>query len=84
MHLAIDYAGEGIRVNAVLAGYTMTEGFAAHPDATAEVAEALVSQNPMKRLAMPADIADAVIFLSSPLARFITGETILVDGGQSI
>lgn len=62
----------------------MTEGFSAHPDATAELAETIVSQNPMKRLAMPADIADAVIFLSSPLARFITGETILVDGGQSI
>lgn len=68
----------------MLPGYTMTEGFAAHPDATPELAAYLVSKAPMKRLATADEVADAVIFLSSPLARYITGASLAVDSGQSL
>ncbi len=54
-----------------------------HPDATAELAAKLTSENPMKRLATPEEAADAIIFLCSPLARYITGTGLVVDGGRS-
>ncbi|VUC36675.1 unnamed protein product [Clonostachys rosea] len=81
---AVDHSAEGIRVNSLLAGYTVSDGFISHPDATAELGASLTNLNPMKRLATPEEIADAVIFLCSPLARYITGHGLTVDGGHSI
>lgn len=69
-------------MNSLLAGYTVTDGFMKHPDATAELAAQLTSLTPMKRLAMPDDVADAIILLCSPLARYITGIGLPVDGGK--
>jgi NAD(P)-dependent dehydrogenase (short-subunit alcohol dehydrogenase family) len=71
-------------VNCILSGYTLTEGFLGHPDATVELGEHLASRHPLRRLATPAEIADVVVFLSSPLARFITGASLLVDGGYTL
>jgi NAD(P)-dependent dehydrogenase (short-subunit alcohol dehydrogenase family) len=81
--IAVDHGAEGIRVNSLLAGYTVSDGFMSHPDATAELGASLTNSNPMKRLATPEEIADAVIFLCSPLARYITGHGLVVDGGHS-
>ncbi|KAH7193979.1 uncharacterized protein B0J16DRAFT_370009 [Fusarium flagelliforme] len=80
---ALEYAAEGIRVNSLLAGYTVTDGFMAHPDATAELGASLTTKNPMKRLAAPGEVADAIIFLCSPLARYITGHGLAVEGGHT-
>ncbi|WP_433286546.1 SDR family oxidoreductase [Pseudonocardia sp. CA-142604] len=69
----------GITVNSVLPGPTSTEGF---PAASVPV-EALVARTPLGRLGHPSDIADAVGFLASDGGRWITGQSIAVDGGLS-
>jgi len=69
----------GITVNSVLPGPTYTEGF---PAASVPV-EALVARTPLGRLGHPSDIADVVGFLASDAARWITGQSITVDGGLS-
>jgi 3-oxoacyl-[acyl-carrier protein] reductase len=82
-HLVLGFAREvgarGITVNAVLPGPTDTDGFAA---AGAPV-DALVARTPLGRLGRPDDIADVVGFLASDAARWITGRSIVVDGGFS-
>jgi NAD(P)-dependent dehydrogenase (short-subunit alcohol dehydrogenase family) len=78
--LAIEYAMENIRVNAVCPGYIDTP-FIAHMDE--EKRDLLVSQHPLGRLGKPEEIAKAVIFLSSDDASFITGTSLLVDGGYT-
>lgn len=81
--LAIEWAGRGVRVNAVAPGVTRTEMVDA-AIASGAVSEALHSERtPMGRLARPAEIADAVVFLASQQASFVTGATLVVDGGWS-
>ena len=78
--LASDMAHKGIRVNAVSPGYIQTDmldGIAP----TEEAREACRAQIPLGRLGRPEDIADAVTFLLSPRAAFITGQDLGVDGG---
>jgi NAD(P)-dependent dehydrogenase (short-subunit alcohol dehydrogenase family) len=81
---ALDHGADGIRVNSLLAGYTVTDGFMAHPDGTPEFGEIIASKNPMKRIATPEEAADAIIFLCSPVARFVNGHGLSVDGGHSV
>ncbi|MGW7265350.1 SDR family NAD(P)-dependent oxidoreductase [Streptomyces sp. NPDC054842] len=73
--LAIEYAGRGIRSNAVALGTIKTP---MHPE---ETHEALASLHPVGRLGEVADIVDAVLYLEN--ASFVTGEILAVDGGQS-
>lgn len=81
--LAVEWADRGVRVNAVEPGVTRTEMVDA-AIASGLVNEALyVGRTPMRRLAAPAEVADAVVFLASDRARFITGTTLVVDGGWS-
>lgn len=76
--LAVEYGPKGIRVNVVAPGMTQTDRIASLP----EKAKMLTRmQTPLRSLAEPADIANAVAFLLSPGARHITGETIRVCGG---
>ncbi|MGO9899668.1 MAG: SDR family oxidoreductase [Solirubrobacteraceae bacterium] len=51
--------------------------------AIAGVVEEIEAQTPLRRWAAPEDIADVVVFLASPAARFVTGETICADGGMA-
>jgi NAD(P)-dependent dehydrogenase (short-subunit alcohol dehydrogenase family) len=77
---AIEYAGAGIRVNAVGPGLIRTEGTAAlfgEPDQVAALEQLL----PLGRLGAAADVAEAVAFLASDAARYITGEVLFADGG---
>jgi len=77
---ALDYATAGIRVNAIAPGPINTQRVRA---ATAPgPGRGIVSTVPMQRVGQPADVADAVIWLSSPSAGYITGTVIPVDGGQ--
>jgi len=78
---AIELAPHGITVNAVLPGNIATEGLAANGEAyIAEMAAAI----PLRRLGSVADIAYAALFLASDEAAFITGQTLVVDGGQTL
>jgi NAD(P)-dependent dehydrogenase (short-subunit alcohol dehydrogenase family) len=78
---ALEYAEQGLRVNAVCPGVIdteMVERFTGHePDAEA----AMVATEPVGRLGRPEEIADAVVWLSSSHASFVTGQAIAVDGG---
>lgn len=81
--LAIEWADRGVRVNAVAPGVTRT-AMVESAIATGAVSERMyVGRTPMRRLAEPAEIADAVVFLSSERASFVTGTTLVVDGGWS-
>jgi NAD(P)-dependent dehydrogenase (short-subunit alcohol dehydrogenase family) len=77
--LANDVAGDGITANAVLPGLTNTQAIASQPD---EVKRATWEQQAIKRLGEPEDITGAVLFLTSDDASFITGQALVVDGGQ--
>lgn len=78
--LALEWADQGVRVNSVAPGYFktgMTEGLRHH-----EVwSERLLSRIPLGRFGEPAELVPAVLFLASDLAAYITGSTLVVDGG---
>ena len=79
--LAVDLVDRGIRVNAVCPGYIltpMTEHYAADPQTAAAIRAAI----PMGRFGDPAEVAAAIAFLASDDASYITGETLVVDGGR--
>ena len=79
--LAIEWAEKGIRVNAVGPAYVATE-MTKQNIAAGNVNEAqIIGRIPLGRLAQPADVADAVSFLLSEKASFITGHSLYVDGG---
>ncbi len=75
--LAIELAPHGILVTAVAPGLIAVPG----ADLAPEYVEALVALTPVKRAGQPADVANAVLFLASPAASFITGTILGVDGG---
>jgi len=82
--MALDHVKDGIRVNAVCPGTTLTpwidERLAEAPDRPAAMA-ALVARQPMGRLGTPEEMAAAYLFLASDESAFTTGTTLLVDGG---
>ena len=80
--LAVELAAGGVRVNAVAPGAVLTPRVAALMD-DARRAESAASI-PLGRLATPDDIAHAVTFLASDLAAYITGQTLVVDGGATV
>jgi len=78
--LSSDYASQGIRINAVCPGYIDTPLIKGRTEA---VTQHLVGLHPMGRLGQPEEVAKAVLFLASDDASFITGTTLLVDGGYT-
>ena len=81
--LAAGWAKDGIRVNAVAAGSVptrMTSKYAEDP----EIAAMVNAKTPMGRWARPEEIAAPILYLSSPAASFVTGHTLVADGGYSI
>jgi 3-oxoacyl-[acyl-carrier protein] reductase len=85
-NLARQVAGDGIRVNAVAPGNVLFEGgsWAKHLETRREeVLRYIESEVPMKRFGKPEEIADAVAFLASARASFITGACLVADGGQT-
>jgi 3-oxoacyl-[acyl-carrier protein] reductase len=77
---AIELAPDGITVNGVEPGNILTEGMQA--ERSPEFISAMERSVPLGRLGTPADVAHAVLFLASDEAAYITGTTIVVDGGQ--
>ena len=78
---AIDYAENGIRVNAIAPGGVDTPLIRATTCSTPEGQAMIEGLHPMKRLGQPTEIANAALFLASDEASFVTGEVFAVDGG---
>lgn len=82
--LAVEWAGAGIRVNAVAPGYVRTallvDAFT-HGDLDLDLLEARI---PMGRMAEPEEIASVVVLLAGPESSYITGQTIVADGGMTV
>ena len=78
--LAVEWAASGVRVNAVAPTWVRTELTQAMFDDTTLV-DRILDVTPMRCLAEPADIAEAIVFLASDRARMITGHTLPIDGG---
>jgi NAD(P)-dependent dehydrogenase (short-subunit alcohol dehydrogenase family) len=78
--LAVEWAPHQIRVNAVAPTYVKTP-FIAGLMAQPELVKRIEAMTPMARLAEPAEIASAVLFLASPASAMVTGHTLFVDGG---
>ncbi len=82
-HLAVELAGDGIRVNAVSAGVVDTDALAHFPHRDDIMGNSQL-KTPAGRLTEPNDVADVVLFLVSPLAKMVIGQTVTVDGGYSV
>jgi NAD(P)-dependent dehydrogenase (short-subunit alcohol dehydrogenase family) len=82
-HLAVEWAARGIRVNAVAPGTILTDRVREleHEPGGPEYLEAISAQHPIGRLGEPAEVAQAILFLASDDASFITGAVLPVDGG---
>jgi NAD(P)-dependent dehydrogenase (short-subunit alcohol dehydrogenase family) len=78
--MALDWAGRGVRVNCVAPGYFETELTAGVRDHEV-LGQRLLAKTPLGRFGQPAEVAGAVAFLASAASSYITGQTILVDGG---
>lgn len=82
--LALDWARAGIRVNTVAPGMIDSPIWASAFEANPEIREQYGDRVPAGRWGTPRDVADAVVFLASDAARYVTGETLTVDGGLAM
>ena len=82
-NLAVELGPHNVRVNCVAPGVIKTD-FARALWQNPRIARAAEAATPLKRLGEPDDVAGAVVFLSSPAARYITGQSLVVDGGTTI
>ncbi len=76
---ALDYGDRGIRVNAIAPGPILTDALARAGSAAQQAAAAAM---PMQRVGQPHEVADAVVWLCSEAAAFVTGATLVIDGGK--
>lgn len=77
----VEWAHAGVRVNHVIPGYIASSGLDAYPESSAGSLRAVRRRIPMKRHGTEAELSAAVVFLLSPMAAYVTGATLRVDGG---
>lgn len=82
-HIAVELAPRHIRVNAVSAGVVDTDALKHFPNREQMLSES-AKRTPAGRLVEPSDVANAVLWLVSPFASMVVGQTIIVDGGYSV
>jgi NAD(P)-dependent dehydrogenase (short-subunit alcohol dehydrogenase family) len=81
--LALELGPHGIRVNAIAPTVIVTDLNRELVRTQPQLYRAVLDRTPLGRLGEPEDIAGALVFLASPAARFITGQTLFVDGGYT-
>jgi Dehydrogenases with different specificities (related to short-chain alcohol dehydrogenases) len=81
---ALEYAAHGIRINAVCPGIIDTRMVALMKDSESDAMDELMKEVPIARLGKPEELASAVLWLSSPLASYVIGHALVVDGGYTI
>ncbi|MGM0584660.1 MAG: SDR family oxidoreductase [Pseudomonadota bacterium] len=79
--VAVEWAPMGVRVNCVAPGCCESSGFANYPE---EGAATFQDSNPMRHAGDEWDVAEAVVWMAAPSAKFVTGEVLTVDGGQQL
>jgi NAD(P)-dependent dehydrogenase (short-subunit alcohol dehydrogenase family) len=80
--LAKELGKDGVRVNCVAPGFTMSDGVKQHPDVIEKLRDVSVAARTIQRDQEPDDVAGAVVYLAGPSSSFVTGQTIVIDGGQ--
>jgi NAD(P)-dependent dehydrogenase (short-subunit alcohol dehydrogenase family) len=80
--LAKELGKDDVLVNCVAPGFTMTEGVESHPQVIEKLRDVSIAARTIQRDQLPEDVVGAVVFLCSPGAGFVTGQTIVIDGGQ--
>jgi NAD(P)-dependent dehydrogenase (short-subunit alcohol dehydrogenase family) len=80
--LAKELGPANVRVNCVAPGFTMSEGVRAHPEVIEKLRDVSIAARTIQRDQQPEDVVGAVVFLSGAGSDFVTGQTIVIDGGQ--
>ncbi|MGZ8688779.1 MAG: SDR family NAD(P)-dependent oxidoreductase [Gaiellaceae bacterium] len=81
--LAKEVGKDGVLVNCVAPGFTMSAGVEEHPEVIEKLRDVSVAARTLQRDQLPEDVVGAVVYLSGPGSSFVTGQTIVIDGGQT-
>jgi NAD(P)-dependent dehydrogenase (short-subunit alcohol dehydrogenase family) len=81
--LAKELGKDGVRVNCVAPGFTMSQGVLDNPEVVEKLQQASVSARTIQRDQEPEDVVGAVVYLAGETSSFVTGQTIVIDGGQT-
>jgi len=80
--LAKEVGKDNVLVNCVAPGFTMSEGVQSHPEVVEKLRDVSVAARTIQRDQVPEDVVGAVVYLAGPWSEFVTGQTIVIDGGQ--
>jgi NAD(P)-dependent dehydrogenase (short-subunit alcohol dehydrogenase family) len=81
--LAKEIGKDNVLVNCVAPGFTMSAGVESHPEVVEKLRDVSVSARTIQRDQTPEDVVGAVVYLCGPGSDFVTGQTIVIDGGQT-
>jgi NAD(P)-dependent dehydrogenase (short-subunit alcohol dehydrogenase family) len=80
--LAKELGKDSIHVNCVAPGFTMSDGVKSNPKVVEALRDVSIASRTLQRDQVPEDVVGAVVFLCTPAADFVTGQTMVIDGGQ--